>query len=145
MKTKDELFSELREYVESLGILEDYQLDLTIAKGELLWQVKGMLNRQAVKLKTLDQKEENQEDQPEQGSSTHNNDQTLPEKEQRLKTRNTSKPQFVISYPAGCTIYNEQSMDNAEIAEVITELLNIGQDIIMPNSFQLQVIIRNDL
>lgn len=27
MKTKDELFSELREYVESLGILEDYQLE----------------------------------------------------------------------------------------------------------------------
>lgn len=111
----------------------------------MTWQVKATLNPLEVKLKTSDQKEESQEDQPEQESSTHSNDQTLPEKEQKPKTRNTSKPQFVISYTAGCTVYNEQIMDNAEVAVAIVELLNNGDDAVMPDYFQLQVIERNDL
>ena len=113
----------------------------------LVCQVKATLNQLEPKLKTLDQKEESQEDQQEQESSIHNNDQKSPEKGQKQKIRKPSRPQFVISFPEGkalCKVTG-QIKDNSVIADMLLDALYNGLDISIPNTWTLQVIHREDL
>lgn len=113
----------------------------------LVCQVKATLNQLKPKLKTLDQKEESQEDQQEQESSIHNNDQKSPEKGQKPKTRKPSRPQFVISFPEGETTcpMTHQRKPNWIIANELLHGLQKGEDRLLPNTWTLQVIHREDL
>ena len=110
--------------------------------GELVWQVKETLNQLEPKLKTSDQKEESQEDQLEQKHSTPNNDQTLPEKEHKLKTRKTSKYQYIIYYPD--VTYQDINTDDLihahTLAKDILEVLVKGGNAIIPHDLELTIL-----
>lgn len=148
MITKEKFVEALEDAVIPVfeNVADTFYSTVTIkADGEMTWQVKAMLNPQEVKLKTSDQKEVSQEDQPEQESSIPSNDQTLPEKEQRLKTKNTSNIQFVVSHPDGETVVDGEYISNYELAQSSIERLREGMDIILPPKFSLYIIERNDL
>jgi len=108
----------------------------------LICQVKAMLNLPDHKQKTWDQKEESQEVPQEHVSSTHNNDQRLPEKEQSQKIVKTSKKQYIISYPHGATICQSsgESLSNCDLSEKVLLTLRNGGDVTMPNDWKVQVI-----
>lgn len=149
MITRDQLAERLELFCTAAlrKITDSLNSTVTIKEnGELLWQVKATLNPLEVKLKTSAQKEVNQEDQPEQESSTHSNDQTLPEKEQKPKTKSPSKVQFLVSYPLGD--FREEGypiQKNSDIATDIVTNLADGEDIAIPDIFKVQFIERNDL
>lgn len=110
---------------------------------KMLCQVKEMLSQLDNKLKTLDQKEENQEDQPEPNPSPQHNDQTSPEKEQTRRTaRTSSKYQFVILYPIGesSDCDNGKVEYNCDMANKILDALVAGKHITIPNTFTVIVL-----
>lgn len=110
---------------------------------KLICQVKETLSQLDNKLKTLDQKEENQEDQPEPNPSPQHNDQTSPEKEQTRRTaRTSSKYQFVILYPIGesSDCDNGKVEYNCDMANKILDALVTGKHITIPNTFTVIVL-----
>lgn len=107
----------------------------------LLWQAKATLNQLVRKQKTWEVKEANQEVQLEHEHSIPNNDQKLQEKEQLLKTTKRNK-QYIISYPEGETkcLVTGKVASNCDIAEQLLNSLRNGDDITMPNTWKIQVV-----
>jgi hypothetical protein len=114
---------------------------------QAIWLAKETLKAQAVKQKTWDQKVESQEVQLEQESSTPNNDQTSLEKEQSQRTTKTNKLQFIITFPDGHTIcpITRQAKPNWVLANQLLNSLKDGKSVLLPITWKVQVIERNDL
>lgn len=107
--------------------------------GERIWLVKETLNQLEPKLKTSDQKEENQEDQQEPRNSPLPNDQTSPAKEHKQKTPNPNK-QYIITYPIGTSLCDDNTVNNANLASDILDAIIAGDHITFPNYFELTVL-----
>lgn len=108
----------------------------------LVCQVKETLRALAHKQKTWDQKVENPVVQPEQESSTPNNDQKSQEKEQSQRTVKTNNKQYIITYPLGTTKCYDTgiTIPNVQLAENVVVALREGKDISIPNTWKVQVI-----
>lgn len=103
----------------------------------LLWQVREMLDPDNPRQKTLDLREESQEDQLEQESSTPNNDPQLHVKEQSQRTLRRNR--YIVIYPPGSTTYKEINItrDNEELASLVIDHLERGYNVTLPNTWEL--------
>lgn len=106
-----------------LGIAEDWE--------KALCRVKEMLSQLEAKPKIWDQKEENPVVPQEQESSTHSNDQRLPEKGQLQKIVRTNKKQYLVSYGSG--------LDTEAVNNLLQELED-GKSVYYPDTLTVQVI-----